>query len=190
MLLNGLNVVHRRHIKEIFGCISGSITALFPLIQLLDKIEKTVSAASTPLHQRQISDSPALLGSKLAHRARVRGSVNVQAQLNRLRSSSEVGEMDELQQLPSEDTDDTDPAALQFAAPRLAEQIFRVLCRMLAGSKELQQDMKSSNGLQTISFLLLRVSPHNLSISLIDTLMSIIDAHTLPGTKFKILKPR
>jgi hypothetical protein len=177
MLLNGLNVVHRRHIKEIFGCISGSITAFFPLIQLLDKIEKPAGAPpSAPL---LAANSP----SKFAQRARARGSIPFR-ELKRLSSSAEMQDIDDIAQLPVEDTDDTDPVAMQFAAPRLAEQIFRVLCRMLSGSKELQYDMKCSNGLQTISFLLLRVSPHNLSVSLIDTLVSLFDSHTLPGSVF------
>ena len=38
-LVNGLTVVHRHHIKDVIGCVSGGIKALFPLYVLLDKPE-------------------------------------------------------------------------------------------------------------------------------------------------------
>jgi len=60
-LVSGLNIVHRRHLTDIIGCISGGLKALLPLYVLLDKPEKAIEIDTTVQLSKSSNVRPSLI---------------------------------------------------------------------------------------------------------------------------------
>jgi hypothetical protein len=156
-LTYGLTTVQRRHLKEIMGCISGGIKAVFPVLLMLDKQEGIPDAANTQ------SDSLATLPSRYATLGRSEAPLAAPA--------NSGGPVD-------------DPRGPQdpHSGASIAVQTFKFVCRMLIGARDLQQDMQASNGFMQMAFLLLKVSPFNLTTHLIDCLLEALE-HSAPSNE-------
>lgn len=149
-LVFGLTSVQRRHLKEILGCISGGIKAVFPVLLLLDKQEGDANTES--------GDSLATLPSRYGAPGR-----------------QEVSSAPGLQVYEDGPLDPHSGAAI-------AVQTFKFVCQVLVGARDLQQEMQSSNGFMLLSFLLLKVSPYNLSRQLLEVLLDALEVSASPSS--------
>jgi len=71
---------------------------------------------------------------------------------------------------------------LEVGSPKLTDQVTQLLCKTLGSSKELQKELQSCGGFELIAYILLKLSPHNLSKELLQSLTQTILAKALRGT--------